>query len=144
MDKQPEGMTHNNQLGSALVIIVSFLQVAYPLKYPSTACLTFTWVDLCTVESFLWECPPCPYWNYMYLIYVTSLFHQINIYSMWKQSHLVSSSSIPTINHQLVSYTDFYHQHRMLLGVAEGVSELVPEKALPFEFNLDHMNGGMY
>lgn len=36
---------------------------------------------------------------------------------------------------------DFYHQHRMLLGVAEGVSELVPEKALPFEFNLDYMNG---
>ena len=32
----------------------------------------------------------------------------------------------------------------MLLGVAEGVSELVPEKALPFEFNLDYMNGGIY
>ena len=30
----------------------------------------------------------------------------------------------------------------MLLGVAEGASEVVPEKALPFEFNLDYMNGG--
>lgn len=38
--------------------------------------------------------------------------------------------------------TDSYHRHRMLLGVAEGTNEVVPEKALPFEFNLDYMNGG--
>ena len=37
---------------------------------------------------------------------------------------------------------DSYHRHRMLLGVAEGTNEVVPEKALPFDFNLDHMNGG--
>ena len=37
---------------------------------------------------------------------------------------------------------DSYHKHRMLLGVAEGTNEVVPEKALPFEFNLDYMNGG--
>ena len=37
---------------------------------------------------------------------------------------------------------DSYHRHRMLLGVAEGTNEVVPEKALPFDFNLDYMNGG--
>ena len=37
---------------------------------------------------------------------------------------------------------DSYHRHRMLLGVAEGTNEVIPEKALPFEFNLDYMNGG--
>ena len=41
-----------------------------------------------------------------------------------------------------VSLVDCYHRHRMLLGVAEGASEVLPEKALPFEFNLDYMNGG--
>jgi len=30
----------------------------------------------------------------------------------------------------------------MLLGVAEGAREVLTEKALPFEFNLDYMNGG--
>ncbi|XP_065920918.1 putative transferase CAF17, mitochondrial isoform X2 [Dysidea avara] len=36
---------------------------------------------------------------------------------------------------------DSYHQQRMLLGVAEGAREILPENALPFEFNLDYMNG---
>ena len=64
----------------------------------------------------------------------------MNIYSTWKQGHLVSSC---VIQYQFIACTDIYHQQRMLLGVAEGVSELIPEKALPFEFNLDYMNGGM-
>ena len=35
MDKQPEGMTqYNNHRSRAEVIIVSFLKVAYTLKYP--------------------------------------------------------------------------------------------------------------
>ena len=41
-----------------------------------------------------------------------------------------------------VVLADSYHQQRMLLGVAEGVREILPENALPFEFNLDYMNGG--
>ena len=38
---------------------------------------------------------------------------------------------------------DLYHQHRMSLGVAEGAREIFPETALPFEFNLDYLNGGV-
>ena len=57
---------------------------------------------------------------------------------------MVSSYLISDVNYRFSICVDFYHQHRMLLGVAEGVSELVPEKALPFEFNLDYMNGGTY
>ena len=65
----------------------------------------------------------------------------MKIYSIWKQDHLVSSCAI--YHHHFIAGVDMYHQQRMLLGVAEGVSELIPEKALPFEFNLDYMNGGM-
>ena len=44
-------MTHNNHLGSVSVtIIVLFLQVVYPLKTPSTACLTYyNWLAKCVV-----------------------------------------------------------------------------------------------
>ena len=40
MDKQPEGMTQCHR-GGVEVIIVSFLKVVYPLKYPGTACLSY-------------------------------------------------------------------------------------------------------
>jgi folate-binding Fe-S cluster repair protein YgfZ len=34
-----------------------------------------------------------------------------------------------------------YHLHRILLGVPEGVSDLVPGVSLPLESNLDYMGG---
>lgn len=102
---------------------------------------------LCTVGSFAMSIRSSMYivtCVSLFMYITTLLFHQTNHYSIWKQSHLVSPCAIPIVNHQLTVCIDFYHQHRMLLGVAEGVSELVPEKALPFEFNLDYMNGGTY
>ncbi len=36
-----------------------------------------------------------------------------------------------------------YHQHRMRQGVPEGAGELPPGQCLPFEVNLDILNGGV-
>ena len=36
-----------------------------------------------------------------------------------------------------------YHIHRMKCGIAESTEELPPGQCLPFEVNLDFMNGGM-
>jgi hypothetical protein len=44
-------------------------------------------------------------------------------------------------SHQEVS-TEDYHLHRMLLGLPEGPSEIIPGSALPLESSMDIHGGG--
>lgn len=36
-----------------------------------------------------------------------------------------------------------YHRHRLEMGIAEGIEEIPPGQLLPFELNIDYLQGGM-
>ena len=44
----------------------------------------------------------------------------------------------------LYQTAEHYRDHRLRLGVAEGVEEILPGNSFPLEYNLDYLNGGLY
>ena len=59
-------------------------------------------------------------------------------------------SQLQTLNisqyslHHFILLPDVYHRHRLEMGIPEGMDEIPVGKALPLEYNLDYMNGGIF